>query len=135
MVRDGCRVDRQARTEGAAAADPVVHPNASTMTLNNALGNEQTESHAPAISVCQRDEAVKDRFHHYVGSMLLNEQANFLVGSGHVRKQRRVAVVAVLLEPLPEHCEDRCAVMENDKTQATSWGRVFREHMQTLRLR
>ena len=32
------------------------------MTLDNALGNEQTESHAPAIILCQLDEAIKNRF-------------------------------------------------------------------------
>ena len=32
------------------------------MTVDNALGNEQTESHTPAIILGQLDEAVKHRF-------------------------------------------------------------------------
>ena len=30
------------------------------MSLNDALGNEQTEAHAPPIILCQLDEAVTD---------------------------------------------------------------------------
>jgi hypothetical protein len=67
--------------------------------------------------------------------MLVDEPANLLVGLGHVRQQRPVAVVAVLRQPLAEHFEDRHAVVQNDNTQASAWGGVFREHMQSLRLR
>lgn len=61
------RVDRQAETEGAARARPVSHPNSSAMTLDNALGNEQTESHAPAIILGQLHEALKNRFQLIIG--------------------------------------------------------------------
>ena len=38
------------------------------MTLDNALGNEQTESHAPPIIFCHLDEAVKNRFQLITGN-------------------------------------------------------------------
>ena len=38
------------------------------MTLDDALGNEQTESNAPAIIFCQLDEAVKNRFQLIIGN-------------------------------------------------------------------
>ena len=38
------------------------------MTLDNALGNEQTESHAPAIIFFQLDETVKNRFNLIIGN-------------------------------------------------------------------
>jgi hypothetical protein len=46
--------------------------------------------------------------------MPFDEPADFLVGVAHVRQQRAVAVVAVLLEPLAQHLQQRCAVIEND---------------------
>ena len=38
------------------------------MALDNAFGNEQTESHAPVIIFCQLDEAVKNRFQLIIGN-------------------------------------------------------------------
>jgi len=38
------------------------------MTLDNALGNEQTESHAPAIILGQLHEALKNRFQLIIGN-------------------------------------------------------------------
>ena len=56
------RIAGQAETEDAARAYPVLHPDSSAMTLDNALGNEQTEAHTPPIILGQLDEAVKNRF-------------------------------------------------------------------------
>jgi hypothetical protein len=47
--------------------------------------------------------------------MLLNEPANFLMGLGHVREERGIAVVAVLLEPLAQQLGGRhwsCSLQE-----------------------
>jgi hypothetical protein len=40
------------------------------MTLDDALGNEQTESHAPSIIFCQLHEAVKNRLQLVIGHAL-----------------------------------------------------------------
>ena len=56
------RANGQGETEGAATAPILFHPDSSAMPLDDALGNEQTESDTPAIVLFQLDEPVKNGF-------------------------------------------------------------------------
>src|SRR4051794_36424563 len=55
------RRKRQGETESAPPANPVFRPNASAVTLHDALGNKETESHTTSIILGQLNEPVKNR--------------------------------------------------------------------------
>src|SRR4051812_8722057 len=58
---DRSRGNRQRKTEAAPRARPVFRPDPSAVSLDDALGNKQSEADTAAIVLCQLNKAVKHR--------------------------------------------------------------------------